>query len=132
MTQPVLDVSIETLDARRGKVRAVFDFGAHPTIIREDRLPAGATVVRKPIPARMRTAAQGGTLDIVGGTILLITTVGGRTIQDEALVSPNLSQEMLVGAGTMQKWDILIVNENGHTRVEVGRDLSDPDVQEVD
>ena len=82
-------------------------------------------------PARMRTAAQGGTLDVIGGTILVIT-IRDRMIQDEALVSPNLAQELLVGAGTMQKWNITIKNQNGHTSVEVGRDLRDPDVQEVD
>lgn len=131
VSKPIVEVDIETLDDHKGRVRAVFDTGAHPTIIREDRLPQGAAVVRRPSRQRLRTAAQGGTLDIVGGTILILT-VGGRMIQDEALVSPNLSQEMLIGAGTMQKWDITIRNQNGPTRVEVGRDLRDPDVQEVD
>jgi hypothetical protein len=131
VSKPILDVTIETLDAHRGRVRALFDTGAHPTIIREDRLPAGAALVRRPAPLRMRTATQGGTLDVIGGTILVIT-VGDRQIQDEALVSPNLTQELLVGAGTMQKWDISIKKENGHTSVEIGRDLRDPDIQEVD
>ena len=49
-------------------------------------------------------------------------TIGDRMIQDEALVSPNLAQEMLIGAGTMQKWDITIRTQNRHTTVEVGRD----------
>ena len=53
-------------------------------------------------------------------------------ISDIALVSPDLSQEMIVGAGTMQKWDISIINRNGHTEVTVGRDMHDPDIIEVD
>ncbi|HEY3236625.1 MAG TPA: retropepsin-like aspartic protease [Polyangiaceae bacterium] len=131
MSKPILEVLIETLDARHGHVRALFDTGAHPTIIREDCLPEGSAILRRPAPLHMRTAAQGGTLDIIGGTILIVS-VGDRRIQDEALVSPNLSQELLIGAGTMQKWDISIRNENGATRVEIGRDLDHPDIQEVD
>lgn len=131
MSKPILDVAIATLEQKSAHVRAVFNTGAHLTIIREDRLPPGAAVLRSPAPRQLRTAAQGGTLAIVGGTILVMT-IGDRMIQDEALVSPNLAQEMLIGAGTMQKWDITIRTQNGHTTVEVGRDLRDPDIQEVD
>jgi hypothetical protein len=119
------------LDEKSARVRAVFDTGAHPTIIREDRLPSGTTVLRGSSVRHMRTAAQGGRLDIAGGTILVMN-IGDRIIEDEALVSPNLAQEMLIGAGTMQKWDITIRNVNGQTSVDVGRDLRDPDIQEVD
>jgi len=80
---------------------------------------------------RLRTAAQGGTLEVVGG-IVLVVTIGERMIQTHALVSPNLAQEMLIGAETMQGWDISIRNGGGRTTVEVGKDLRDPDVQEVD
>jgi len=126
-----VDLEITTLEEKSARVRAVFDTGAHPTIIREDRLPRDAAVLRGPAARQMRTAAQGGTLTITGGTILVMT-IGEKQIQDEVLVSPNLAQEMLVGAGTMQKWDITIRNANGHTSVEIGRDLRDPDIQEVD
>ena len=50
----------------------------------------------------MRTAAQSGTLEVIGETILLIT-IGDRQIEDEALVSPNLTQELIVGAGTIRR-----------------------------
>jgi hypothetical protein len=128
--KPILDVEIETLDARKRRVRSLFDTGAHPTILRESCLPEGAALLRSPVPRPMRTAAAGGRLTISGGTILSIT-IGDRLIEDEALVSPDLAQELLIGAGTMQKWDITIRNRNGRTRVEVGRDLRDPDIQEV-
>jgi hypothetical protein len=39
---------------------------------------------------------------------------------------------MLIGAEMMQAWDICVRNVNGHTEVVMGRDLRDPDVQEVD
>jgi hypothetical protein len=131
MGKPVVQVAIETFDGRKGRVRALFDTGAHRTLIREDCLPEGCVVERRPTPERLRTAAQGGTLDVVGGIILLIG-IGDRLIQTDALVSPNLAQQMLIGAATMQAWDITVRNENGTTRVEVGHDLRDPDIQEVD
>ena len=46
-------------------------------------------------------------------------------------VNSGLAQEMLVGAGTMQKWDISIVTQRGLTEVFVGRDMRDPDINDV-
>lgn len=131
MSKPVLDVSLESLDGMTGRALAVIDTGSHRTLIREDCVPKGASVVRSPRPSEMKTAAKGGKLHIVGGLILTIM-IRDRMIQDDAFVSPDLSQEMIIGAGTMQKWDITIRNENGHTEVVVGKDLRDPDIQEVD
>lgn len=70
-----------------------------------------------------RTAARGGSFSATG-ELPLVLTIGDREVDDLALVSSDLSQEMLVGAGTMRKWDI--------TEVAVGRDMRDPDVIEVD
>jgi len=52
-------------------------------------------------------------------------------INDIVLISPGLSQEMLVGAGTMQKWDISILNRDGKSALSVGRDMRDPQITEV-
>ena len=131
MSRPIRDVDIETYDELTAHVRAVFDTGAHISIIREDRLPKGTNVERRKNPIRLRTAGRGGTLEVVGG-VILVMTIEGRMIQDEVQVSPDLSQEMLIGAKTMQAWDITIRNENGNTQVVVGKDLRDPDIQEVD
>ena len=59
-------------------------------------------------------------------------SIQGKQIDDLVLVSPDLSQEMLVGAGTMQKWDISILDRDGHTELSVGRDMRDPEIREVD
>ena len=131
MAKPVVDVGLSTFDGMSGRARAIFDTGSHRSLIREDRVPVGATVARALTPLEFKTAAQGGKIHIVGALVLTIT-VGDRMIEDEVLVSPDLSQEMLIGAGTMQKWHIAILNDNGHTEVVVGTDLRDPDVQEVD
>lgn len=58
--------------------------------------------------------------------------IEGRIIEDEALISPDLGQDLLIGAKTMQAWDISILNNNGKTTVRIGRDTRDPDITEVD
>lgn len=131
MSKPILDIEIKTLDDKAATVKAVFDSGSFYTILREDRVPSSASIVRGKSPRMLRAAAKGSQLAAIG-EVSLVLTIGNRQIDDVALVSPDLSQEMIVGAGTMQKWDISIVNRNGHTEVTVGRDMHDPDITEVD
>lgn len=131
MSKPVLDIEIRTPDDEARTVQAVLGTGSFYTIVREDRVPSAASVVRRNSPRTLRAAAVGSQLTTVG-EVSLTLSIDGREIDDIALVSPNLSQEMLVGAGTMQKWDIIIVNRNGHTEVSIRRDMHDPDITEVD
>lgn len=131
MSKPVLEVELRTFDGKTGRARAIFDTGSYRSLIRQDRLPAGTLVVPSTPPRELRTAAQGGMLRVVGVVVLAIQA-GGRIIEGEVLVSPDLSQEMLIGAEMMQAWDVSVRNENGKTEVVIGRDLRDPDVQEVD
>lgn len=83
------------------------------------------------VTREMRTAAEGGKLRIVGVTFLVMK-LEGRIIEDEALISPDLAQDLLIGAKTMQAWDIRILNNNGSTTVRIGRDTRDPEITEVD
>jgi hypothetical protein len=53
-------------------------------------------------------------------------------IEDAALVSSNMSSDMLIVAKTMQAWDITIKNENGKTEIVIGHDMRDPEITEVD
>lgn len=69
-------------------------------------------VVLRSRPQEFNTAAKAGKL-LVTGDIPLMITIGDRMVDDLVLISPDLSQEMIIGAGTMQKWDISIENRNG-------------------
>ena len=130
MTKPIMDVNLRTPDGKTRKVRAIFDTGSYRTLIREDCVPDGAIIIPA-VPSReLRTAAQGGRLRITGLLVLSIG-IGNRAVEGEVLVSPDLSQEMLVGCGIMHAWDISVKNHNGSTEVVVGLHLDDPDVQEV-
>lgn len=130
MSRPVQEVTIATIRGDLRRVRAVFDSGSHFTIVRQSALPAPSVIEEYLEVRHLTTAAQGGTLRIVGALILEID-IGGRTIETACRVSPDLSADLIIGAGAMQEWDIAIVNESGRTRVEVGLDSRDPDVTAV-
>lgn len=104
-------------------MRAIFDSESFYSILREDKVPRGAAVLRRKTPRRFRAAAKGSQL-AASGELSLVSTIGDKQIDDLVLVSSDLSQEMLVGAGTM--------NREGRTEVTVGRDMRDPDITEVD
>ena len=131
MSKPIREIKITTPDDKSSVVKAVFDSGSFYSILREDKVPSGAGLFHRKVPRSFRTAAK-GTVFSATGELPLVLTIGDRQVDDLVLVSADLYQEMLVGAGTMQKWDISIVNLNGRTDVEVGRDMRDPDVTEVD
>jgi hypothetical protein len=130
MSRPMQEIKITTADEKSATVRAVFDSGSFYTIVREDKVPGGGNVGRLKKPRTFRAAAKGASLSATG-EVYLVLTIGDRQVDDVALVSPQLSQEMLIGAGTMQKWDISIVTRKGRTDVAVGRDMRDPDLNEV-
>ncbi len=131
MSKPIVDVTLKSLEGTSAKVRAVFDSGSHHSIIQEAKLPPKTLVHKYAKTETLKTAGVGGRLHISGRTLLIIH-IGSKRVSDEVLVSPDLSKDMLVGAGTMQKWDISIGNGGGRTRIAVGHHMDDPDVQEVD
>ena len=131
MGKPILDITITTPEEASATVKAVFDSGSFYSILREDKVPPGAFVLKRKVPRTFRTAPSGGQL-LATGELPVVLRIGDRRVDDVVLVSPDLAQEMLVGAGTMQKWDIGIVSRDGRTEVVVGRDMRDTDIIEVD
>ena len=131
MSKPVLEIILTTPDEATTTVKAVFDTGSFYSILREDKVPPGCWVHRRKTPRSFRSAARGAELQ-AHGEMPVVLTIGDRMVDDVVLVSSDLAQEMLVGAGTMQKWDISIVTREGRTEVVVGRDMHDPDITEVD
>ena len=130
MSKPVRQVTITTLDEKTGTANAVFDTGSFYSILRADKVPVGAAVLERKKPLILKAAAK-DTRPTVTADVTLIVRLGDKEIVDMVSVSPDLSQEMLVGAGTMQKWDINVLNRNGRTEVDIGTDRRDPEVNEV-
>ena len=52
-------------------------------------------------------------------------------IEAGVLISPELGSDMLIGAQTMQSWDISIINTKGKTKINVKHDMRDPEINEV-
>ena len=136
MSEPIYDIRISTPDGDSNPVLAVFDSGSFYTVVREDKVPQSATVEQRKKPALFRAAAKGSRVSVTGSVHLVLTVLDSsgveKEVDDVALVSPDLTQEMLVGAGTMQKWDISISNRDGVTRLEIGRDMHDADLTAID
>ena len=130
MSKPIQNVEIMTRDAKAGKATALFDSGSFYSIVRADKVPEGAMIIPFAVPQEFKTASQEGTLKVTG-EIPLVITVEGKMVEDSVFVSPDLGREMIIGAKTMQAWDISIVNTNGHTEIRVGRDMRDPEITEV-
>jgi len=131
MSKPVLDIILTTPDEATASVKAVFDTGSFYSILREDKVPPGSRVIPRKTPRTFRAAAIGMTLRATGELPVMLA-IGDRKIDDVVLVGADLAQEMLIGAGMMQKWDISIITRKGRTEVVVGWDMRDPDLTEVD
>ncbi|MBI2061727.1 MAG: hypothetical protein HYT87_18455 [Nitrospirae bacterium] len=131
MSKPIRPVRITTANGKKTVLHAVVDTGSFHTIVRSDVLPAGTPIHPSVIAKQLRTAGKGGKVRISGGTYLVLL-LEGKLIDTHALVSPDLHQPMIIGAGTMQMWDVSVLNKNGDTQVRVGRDMRDPEITEVD
>ncbi|OFY64074.1 MAG: hypothetical protein A3H98_06135 [Bacteroidetes bacterium RIFCSPLOWO2_02_FULL_36_8] len=127
--KPVIPVKIISLNNTTSEVNAVFDTGSYYTIIRTDKLPPDTQIIKN--HKTFRTANKQGGLTIFGETILIIQ-IGKKRVDDKVLVSAELGSEMLIGAKTMQSWDISIINTNGKTKINVAHDMRDPEITEVD
>jgi predicted aspartyl protease len=89
----------------KSELRALFDCGATFSCIRHD-------IVEKLAPTEplvevlpMETASEGNFVH-VENTARLEFFLNGLRLSDEFMVIPNLSEEVLIGATTMQKWKI--------------------------
>lgn len=130
MSKPTRKVEIETVEGFRTEASALIDSGSFHSLIQADCVPNGALIFRYKEPKTFGTAQEGGKLVSVG-KIYLIVHLEGHSIDLDASVCPDLTAQVIIGAGEMQRWDISIQNANGHTSIHIGHDLNDPDIQTV-
>ncbi len=128
--KPVVPVVVTSTDLKRRKLPALLDSGSFYTLVRLDCVPSNKAILRRARSDKLGTAGRRGGLTIVGDTVLVVA-IGKKRIRTPALVSSDMKREFLIGAETMQAWDISIHSRTGKTRVVVGRDMRDPDVIEV-
>jgi predicted aspartyl protease len=95
---------------------SLFDSGATLSCIRPDL--AGALGVSEPLRTNYVVETANGEKISIGATIRLDFYLNDTRLSDEFLIVPDLSEEAIIGAATMQKWrikldfehDVAIVN----------------------
>ncbi|MDI6792250.1 MAG: retropepsin-like aspartic protease, partial [bacterium] len=87
------------------EVETLFDTGATYSFIRKDKAEAIATILSLRHPKSFELAREGQTVTVTECTRIDIR-LNGVTISDEVVVMEDLSEELILGASTMQKWRI--------------------------
>jgi predicted aspartyl protease len=98
-------------DKGERRVQALLDTGASASFIRRDVAEPLATLVRLP-SAEVYTLGDGVGRLRATETVILHILLKGVRISDNFIVVPRLSDEMIIGANTLQKWRIKLDLEN--------------------
>lgn len=98
-------------DRGETELEALFDTGATYSFIHKEVAERVASVLPLPRPKLFELAEKGKTLE-ARERIIIDIIVNGITISDEVVVIEDLSEELILGASTMQKWRIKLDLEN--------------------
>ncbi len=100
----IIEKEIELVGSRgRKRVRGLFDSGATYSCIGRELAEALEILTPLPEPMSFETAERGRTLE-AREHVSLIFYIDGYRFSDEFMVLPGLSEEVIIGASTMQKW----------------------------
>lgn len=130
MSSPILNIKFITPEEKKGEANALFDLGSYYTILRKDKLPKDTKFEIYKRKREFGTADKKGKIEIIGTTRLIIK-IGNKMIETSAFISPDLNTEFIIGAGTMQSWDITIKNKNIKTSVVAGLDMRDEEITRI-
>jgi len=100
------------------EVKALFDSGATYSFVRRDVAERVANIEALPEPMRFATAKSGEVVE-VREAIRANFYIDGVRYSDEFLVLERMSEELIIGANTMQAWGIKLNMEQ--ERVELTR-----------
>lgn len=98
-------------DKGEQRLEVLFDTGASASFIRRDVVGGLATTLKLPSP-EVYTLADGVGKLRVNETAVLYLYVNGIRISDNFIVAPRLSEPVILGASTLQKWRIKLDLEN--------------------
>ena len=93
------------------RLSVLFDTGASASFARHDAVAKIATTLRLPSPETYTLGAGVGKLR-VSDTAVLYVYIGGLRISDNFIVAPSLSDDIIIGANTLQKWRVKLDMEN--------------------
>jgi predicted aspartyl protease len=92
-------------------LKCLFDTGAGYSFIRKDIAEKLGDIIKFPKKMEFKLG-DGESKIIINEKIILEIEINGVTISDEVLVSDKLSEDMIIGAKTMQAWRIKLDMEN--------------------
>jgi len=98
-------------DKGERRLQVLFDTGASASFIRRDAVDKIATTLKLPSPETYTLRDGVGKLR-VNETVVLYVYIDGVRISDNFIVAPRLSDEVIIGANTLQKWRIKLDLEN--------------------
>lgn len=87
------------------KLYSLFDTGSTYSCIRNDIAEKMGVADRLPVPMYFGTASENQYLEVENRTTLNFE-INDITLSDEFMIVPELSEEIIIGATTMQKWRI--------------------------
>lgn len=92
-------------DKGKGKVEVLFDSGATESVVQKSFAEKLATVIS--LPKWRRFLLADGKTEIKTNLVAnIMITINGITIDSRFYVLEKLGREMVIGAATMQEWDI--------------------------
>ena len=98
------------------KIEAMYDSGASFSFIKTDLAKKLGIIEKLPKPKEFETAENNRKI-IVTERVTLDFFIEGINLSDEFFIADNLSEEVIIGAATMQKWRLKLDFE--HDRVLV-------------
>lgn len=98
----------------------LFDSGARRSVIRKDIASKIATIIKFPLPFRF-CLADGETEIETDRVADIMVKVDGKIIFDQFPVLEKMGREVIVGANTLQSWEIVLDLKN--EAMKVGVDL---------
>jgi len=98
---------------------SLFDSGATYSCISEEGVENLEELIKLHTPLRLATASEATFMEITNTTRFDFYHEDVR-LSDEFLVVPGLSEEVIIGASTMQKWRLKLDFENDKVIVDPG------------
>ncbi|MFQ6055546.1 MAG: retropepsin-like aspartic protease [Methanosarcinales archaeon] len=108
----IIEKKVELVGSKdREEVTGFFDSGATYSCIEKELAERIGMIDALPIPLPFETADKGVTLEVTEA-VRLDFYLNGYRFSDEFFVIPNLSEKLIIGASTMQKWRFKLDFEN--------------------
>jgi len=104
-------------DKGKKDVAALFDSGASASFIRKDIAKNVASIVKLPTTYKFMQGDGKHEIVIQHG-VMINLTINDITVFQSLLVADQLSEELIVGADTMQHWKIKLDPENEDVMID--------------